>query len=383
VIFSRVVFELLTQYWQGHLGSTPLTGIWNVNVDLAQSMSVADSKRLKVPFVHFGLITLDDLGFVAGGFSRVYFGKFRNERVALKMLFVIELTPSSVSDFCKEADVLHDLKHPNVIRCMGVSIMPPAVCIVLEYCALGSLYDFLYKPRSGKTKILAGNMRRTIAKSGYYASKNTKSSAYNTKDSSNPILDSSDVEMRNSHYSGRGSANSNQYMEGAEDAAPKSLKEESLAAIAVQWDRIRALCLENATNFPFSALSEGAKPMRGEIPARTSTVADDSPRRPSTAEATSTFLKRLSGRDTMVKEIPAMSPGLKDVPLRSDTGEELHRTDIPLMLLEGLPYVHNLSCRGLLEIMRDITRGLAYLHSRGLMHCDIKSLNFLVTSVSS
>ena len=189
--------------------------------------------------------------------------------------------------------------------------------------------------------------------------------------------------MRNSHYSGRGSANSSQYIEGADESSPKSLKDESVAAIAVQWDRIKALCLENAVNFPIHTPNEGSKQGKGDTPLRSSTVGEDSQRpRPSTVEAPSSFLRRLSGRDTIVKEVPVALPGLKDVPSRSETGEELHRSDIPLMLLEGLPYVHNLSCRGLLEIMRDITRGLAYLHSRGVMHCDIKSLNFLVTSVS-
>ena len=32
-----------------------------------------------------------------------------------------------------------------------------------------------------------------------------------------------------------------------------------------------------------------------------------------------------------------------------------------------------------LSMMKDCVSGLAYLHSKGIMHCDIKSLNFLVT----
>lgn len=33
-----------------------------------------------------------------------------------------------------------------------------------------------------------------------------------------------------------------------------------------------------------------------------------------------------------------------------------------------------------IRMIRDCCAGVAFLHSKGLMHCDIKSLNFLVTS---
>lgn len=33
-----------------------------------------------------------------------------------------------------------------------------------------------------------------------------------------------------------------------------------------------------------------------------------------------------------------------------------------------------------LRMIRDCCSGVAFLHSKGLMHCDIKSLNFLVTN---
>lgn len=45
--------------------------------------------------------------------------------------------------------------------------------------------------------------------------------------------------------------------------------------------------------------------------------------------------------------------------------------------------VPNVPLRVRLRMMRDCTRGVAFLHSKGLMHCDIKSLNFLVNKVKT
>lgn len=36
-----------------------------------------------------------------------------------------------------------------------------------------------------------------------------------------------------------------------------------------------------------------------------------------------------------------------------------------------------------LQMMQDAASAIAFLHSKGIMHCDIKSLNFLVDEVSS
>eukprot|EP01035_Chromulina_nebulosa_P017916 gene17916-23536_t len=143
-----------SQYWQGLSPDkgNPLAEVWD-QLDIATATSIGDilttyeDQRKHVPFLHFGLITLDkNVGFVAGGFSRVYFGKIkREEKVALKVMFAMELTPQDITEFFTEAKILYSNNHPNIVKCIGVCVMPPAVAIVLEYCRYGSLFDFLHQ----------------------------------------------------------------------------------------------------------------------------------------------------------------------------------------------------------------------------------------------
>ena len=107
----------------------------------------------KFPIFHFGLIKFEKrMAYVAGGFSRVYFGYIATRKVALKMLFAIELCPSDVQEFYKEAATLDQLRHPNIIEIIGVCVMPPALTLVLEYCKYGSLFEFLYNAKPKKKK---------------------------------------------------------------------------------------------------------------------------------------------------------------------------------------------------------------------------------------
>ena len=71
---------------------------------------------------------------------------------------------------------------------------------------------------------------------------------------------------------------------------------------------------------------------------------------------------------------------INHAPIRRDVAD-LVRSDLPQVVMEGLPLGHSLSIIGKLEIMCDVVRGLAFMHSKGFMHCDIKSLNFLVSEV--
>ena len=146
--------QIDSQYWQGLSPEqgNPLTEVWDhlgieTAATMAEHLEQFGRNNRKLPILHFGLMNFDrDLKFVAGGFSRVYFGSMRGERVAFKILFAMELDPKDVEEFYREAAVLHTLQHTNVVQCLGVCVMPPALTIVLELCKHGSLFDFLYKP---------------------------------------------------------------------------------------------------------------------------------------------------------------------------------------------------------------------------------------------
>lgn len=80
--------------------------------------------------------------------------------MAIKFLFCIELTPGRIVEFCKEAAMLNSLQHPNIVKCYGVAIMPPAISLVSEYCTYGSLFDFLH---STDLIMNDGNNNRTLS----------------------------------------------------------------------------------------------------------------------------------------------------------------------------------------------------------------------------
>jgi serine/threonine protein kinase len=105
--------------------------------------------RSLVPVVHYGMLDIDvGRGYASGGFSRVYIGTYKEKKIALKLLFAVELTPQSIVEFYQEAQVLNDLKHDQIVTCLGITIIPPAIGVLMEYCPNGSLFDFLYKSSS-------------------------------------------------------------------------------------------------------------------------------------------------------------------------------------------------------------------------------------------
>ena len=164
VIQPFLILRLLvddSMFWQGLVdvsngsGSSvvnqPLVGLWerfgrNTIHEVVETIEVLEKEI--VPIIPFGMISMDADTFVAGGAARVYRGRVKNQEVAIKILFCIDLTPERVIDFCKESTLLYSLRSPNIVQCLGVAIMPPALCLVTEYCLYGSLFDFLHTKRN-------------------------------------------------------------------------------------------------------------------------------------------------------------------------------------------------------------------------------------------
>ncbi|EQC41376.1 TKL protein kinase, variant [Saprolegnia diclina VS20] len=63
----------------------------------------------------------------------------RNAPVAIKMYTSLFVTDDDVRRFSKETSLNIGLSHPNIVRFYGLCVVPPAICLVFEYCEWGSL----------------------------------------------------------------------------------------------------------------------------------------------------------------------------------------------------------------------------------------------------
>ncbi len=81
----------------------------------------------------------------AGGFGEVFRAVWRGTDVAVKMLnFDSAMSKENRASFVDEMRVMSTLRHPNVVLFMAACTRPPKLCIVMEFMALGSLYDLLH-----------------------------------------------------------------------------------------------------------------------------------------------------------------------------------------------------------------------------------------------
>jgi len=96
-----------------------------------------------------------------GAYGIVYKAKLHAADVAVKVLNVPNLTTTDLADFQKEVAIMKDIHHPNVVLFMGACTQPEHLMIVTEFCGLGSLEDWIYKP---KEKPLTFFKRVSIAK---------------------------------------------------------------------------------------------------------------------------------------------------------------------------------------------------------------------------
>lgn len=93
-------------------------------------------------------ITVEALGELGeqlggGGVSVVYRATWKGQPVAVK-LTQEEANDSLVEEYRNELQVMTQLDHPNIIRLLGASLVPPKLCIVMELCG-PSLHKLLHQ----------------------------------------------------------------------------------------------------------------------------------------------------------------------------------------------------------------------------------------------
>jgi hypothetical protein len=290
-------FVIDSQYWQGclPLPSNPMAGIWDVSSEVVSAMATSISQRSvvtqkNIPVIHYGMINIDlQKGvYATGGFSRVYLADYRQRCVAVKLLFAMELTPESIVMFYKEAQILQDLQSEYVVECVGITLMPPAIGVVMEYCQNGSLFDFLY------------------AGSGSAVELSTASSGTGVR------------ATLVGHCADPGPAAARLSVAG-----PAGIDSFSIDCEAGAEPRARASHTKGSWSLPANRLSA----LFSSTPAPLHTIRE--------------------------------SAGLRNNSCLTNAAEGALTAKYDMML--------------------DAASGLAFMHSKGYMHCDIKSLNYLVT----
>ena len=63
--------------------------------------------------------------------------------VAIKKLRIETLTQEALTEFTQEAQLMSQLRHPNIVAFYSICTEPNHYCIVMEYCDKGSLYSWL------------------------------------------------------------------------------------------------------------------------------------------------------------------------------------------------------------------------------------------------
>jgi len=85
----------------------------------------------------------DKLG--EGGFGVVYKGVYQYGEVAIKQLKMTAMSAEAIDEFQKEAAIMSELHHPNIVHFYGISVDPTGrYSMVMEYMPNGSLYGVLH-----------------------------------------------------------------------------------------------------------------------------------------------------------------------------------------------------------------------------------------------
>ncbi|CAN1122242.1 Serine/threonine-protein kinase STY17 [Linum perenne] len=81
----------------------------------------------------------------SGAYGDLYKGTYCSQEVAVKVLKPERVSAEMLREFSQEVYIMRKVRHKNVVQFIGACTQPPNLCIVTEFMARGSIYDFLHK----------------------------------------------------------------------------------------------------------------------------------------------------------------------------------------------------------------------------------------------
>ncbi|KAI7739681.1 hypothetical protein M8C21_020548 [Ambrosia artemisiifolia] len=139
---------------EGENHSSPTTS----NSVPTPSSSVPSNGHVKIPTDGTDVWEIDAklLAFenkvASGTFGDLYKGTYCSQEVAIKVLKPERIDADMLREFSQEVFIMRKIRHKNVVQFIGACTEPTKLCIVTEFMARGSIYNFLHK-QNGSFKL--------------------------------------------------------------------------------------------------------------------------------------------------------------------------------------------------------------------------------------
>ncbi|KAI3824255.1 hypothetical protein L1987_05706 [Smallanthus sonchifolius] len=122
------------------------------------STSVPSNGHVKIPTDETDVWEIDakllkfENKVASGTFGDLYKGTYCSQEVAIKVLKPERIDADMLREFSQEVFIMRKIRHKNVVQFIGACTEPTKLCIVTEFMARGSIYNFLHK-QNGSFKL--------------------------------------------------------------------------------------------------------------------------------------------------------------------------------------------------------------------------------------
>ncbi|XP_048619550.1 serine/threonine-protein kinase STY8 isoform X1 [Brassica napus] len=83
----------------------------------------------------------------SGSYGDLHRGTYCSQEVAIKFLKPERVNAEMLREFSQEVYIMRKIRHKNIVQFLGACTLSPTLCIVTEFMARGSIYDFLHKQK--------------------------------------------------------------------------------------------------------------------------------------------------------------------------------------------------------------------------------------------